>query len=179
MDSNTSFGTMGSPYAYVVAEKMTSKLRMKKILFIALYVLWGGGVLVGGTALQVVAPLLAFIPISLWILIWLTWRFTQVSYEYAFESGTLKVNRMLGERSRRKLAELKIRDIEKIYSKINDNHGKLDTFGCDNTIFAASSEDAERLIAILWTNENKKTVLYMEADEKALKILRYYNSSAF
>lgn len=180
MDSSTSFGTMGSPYSYVVSEKMTPKLRMKKILLIALYILWGGGILIGGTALQLVAPLLAFVPISIWILVWLTWRYTQISYEYTFESGTLKVNRILGERSRRKITEVKIRDIENVYLNTNDNSEKIDAFSADNKIFAASSDNSEQLIAICWKDKNqKKIVLYLEANEKAIKIMRYYNSVAF
>ena len=180
MKNSTIFVTMGTPYEYIVIEKMTLKLRLKKIIFIALYILWGCGVLIGGTSLQLVAPLLAFIPISIWILVWLTWRFTQVSYEYTFESGTLKVNRILGEHSHRKLAEVKIRDIEKIYINLNEDLEKVDTFSVDNKIFAASAKDAERLTAIIWvTEDKKKNVLYMEADEKALKILRYYKSSLF
>ena len=179
MDSSHSFGTMGSTYSYVVAEKMTPKLRLKKILFIVLYVVWCGGLLIGGTSLQLVAPLLAFIPISLWILIWLTWRFTQVSYEYTFESGTLTVKRMLGERTKRTIAELTIREAQSIYLDANDSRAQIDTFAADNTIFAVSAADADRMTAVLWVDQNhKKNVLFFEADEKAFKILRYYNSSA-
>ena len=38
MYNESGFGTGGSPYEYVVTPKMTPTLRMKKILFIALYI---------------------------------------------------------------------------------------------------------------------------------------------
>ena len=99
MYNESGFGTGGSPYEYVVTPKMTPTLRMKKILFIALYILWGGGLLVvGSTVGKLFLPLLAFIPVTLWMLIFFTWKYTKVAYEYSFWSGELKVNRMFGEK---------------------------------------------------------------------------------
>ena len=74
----------GSAYEYVVAEKQSASLRMKKIALILLYVVWALGFLAVGLLLRIVAPLLAFIPITLWILVFFTWRFTQVEYEFSF-----------------------------------------------------------------------------------------------
>lgn len=174
MDST--LGIMGSSYEYVVTPKATGALRIKKMLLIALYILWGGGVLIVGAAVRIVAPLLAFIPLSLWILIWLTWKYTQVSYEYSFGSGTMKVNRLLGERTRRAMVEIKISNIEKYYTSDDD----LNSLKTDKEFFVASSRDSERLIAIVWVDEEqKKNVLWFEADEKALKILHRYNSTVF
>lgn len=178
MYNESGFGTGGSPYEYVVTPKMTAALRLKKILFILLYVTWGGGLIIIGAAVRIIAPLLAFIPVTLWMLIFFTWKYTKVAYEYSFWGGELKVNRLFGERSRKNLVAVKIRDLKHIYPCNADNREKIKAFSADTEIFAASSNDAERLVAALWTNEsNKKIVLYFEADEKALRILRYYNSS--
>jgi hypothetical protein len=179
MDST--LGMMGTAYEYVVTPKATGALRMKKLLFIALYILWGGGLLIlGSTVGKLFLPLLAFVPVSLWILIWLTWKYTQVSYEYAFESGTLKVNRLLGERTRRPIVEVEIRDIQKCYPNTEESREEIATLYADREIFVASSKDSERSIAILWNDEDqKKNVLWFEPDEKALKILHRYNSIVF
>lgn len=175
MNTESGFGTSGSPYEYVVSPKMSPKLRMKKLLMIGLYILWGVGLLVVGSIVKLILPLLAFIPISLWILVHFTWRYTQVAYEYSFFGGTLKVNRLLGERSRRMIVEIKIRDLD----SVSRCHGEdINAFEADRKIFAASASDAERLVAAVWTDENnQKSILYFEADEKALRILRYYNST--
>lgn len=178
MYNESGFGTGGSPYEYVVTPKMTPALRMKKLFFIALYILWGGGLVIVGAAVRIIAPLLAFIPVTLWMLVFFTWRYTKVAYEYSFWSGELKVNRLLGERSRKKIVEVKIRELTHVYSSNADNREKIKKFSADTEIFAASSNDAERLVVALWTDENnKKIALYFEADEKAMRILRYYNSS--
>ncbi len=179
MYNESGFGTGGSPYEYVVTPKMTPALRIKKLIFVALYILWGGGLLiVGATVGKLFLPLLAFIPVTLWILIFFTWRYTQVAYEYSFWGGELKVRRLLGERSGKKLAEVKIRDLKHIYLCHADNREKIKDFSADTEIFAASSPDSERLVALLWTDENNKNViLYFEADEKAIRILKYYKPS--
>ena len=178
MYNESGFGTGGSPYEYVVTPKMTPALRMKKMLFIALYILWGGGLIIVGSAVRIIAPLLAFIPVTLWMLIFFTWKYTKVAYEYSFWGGELKVNRLLGERSHKKLVEVKIRELKHIYRCNSENSEKIKEFSADTEILAASSNDAERLVAALWIDENgKKMILYFEADDKAVRILKYYNSS--
>ena len=176
MNSESGFGTSGYPYEYVVTPMMSRKLKMKKLLMIGLYVLWGGGLLIVGSIVKLILPLLAFIPISLWILVYFTWRYTQVAYEYSFFGGVLKVNRLLGEKSRRTIAEIKIRDLDSVSCCRSED---INTFEADRKIFVASAPDAERLTALVWTDENnQKNVLFFEADEKAMRILRYYNSTA-
>lgn len=178
MYNESGFGTGGSPYEYVVTPKMTPASRLKKFLFILFYVVWGGGLIIVGAVVRIIAPLLAFIPVTVWMLIFFTWKYTKVAYEYSFWGGELKVNRLLGERSRKKIVGVKIRDLKHIYPCNADNHEKIKAFFADTEIFAASSPDAERLAAVLWTDENNKNVvLYFEADEKAIRILKYYNSS--
>ena len=175
MYNESGFGKGGSPYEYVVTPKMTPVLRMKKLLMIGLYILWGVGLLVVGSIVKLILPLLAFIPISLWILVFFTWRYTQVAYEYSFIGGVMKVNRLLGERSRRTIAEINIRDLD----SVSRCHGEdINAFEADRKIFAASASDAERLVSAVWTDENnQKSILFFEPDEKAIRILSYYNSS--
>ena len=178
MYNESGFGKGGAPYEYVVTPKMTPALRLKKILFIALYILWGGGLLIVGATVRIIAPLLAFIPVTLWMLVFFTWKYTKVAYEYSFLGGELKVNRMLGEKTRRTLVTVKIRDLKAVYPCKDFDRTEIKAFVPDRAIFAASSDDAERLVAALWKDENnKKIVLYFEADEKAMRILHYYNSS--
>ena len=87
MDSG--FNTSGAPYEYTVAEKKNGKLVFKRITLIALYILWGAVFLFAGFALRIIVPFLALIPLSLWVLVFLTWRLTQVEYEYSFFGGAL------------------------------------------------------------------------------------------
>ena len=179
MQDGVGFGSGGAPFEYTVSESAGTALLFKRISFLALYVLWGVGWLLAGVMLKLILPLLALIPISLWILVYCTWRFTQVEYEYSFFGGSVTVCRVLGGKSRRTLTTVSLRSLSAVYPCDEQNVARIEAFGAQRSIFAASSEDSDTLYALLWNDEkNGKTVLYFDANEKALKIIRYYNASA-
>ena len=178
MNSDSGFGSSGAPYEYTVAEANNKALKTKKTLFIAAYVLY---VIVVFTILvNINVFLIALVPISLWFIIWLTWRFTQVEYEYSFFSGELTVNRILGNRTRKTLTKVRIHDFSAIFPATELNQSKIEAFAAENVIFAVSEANAEGIWVALWNDaeSGKHCALYFEPNEKAIKILKYYNASA-
>ena len=178
MNSDMGMGS-GSAFEYVVAEKKTPALIMKRVILILLYILWAVVLLAGGMMIRLVVPFLAFIPLTLWILVFLTWRFTQVEYEYSFFSGKLTVCRILGGRSRKELVTVTIRELAEIYPATEEFADKANAYQPEKTVYAASSQDSSGLYAATWKDEDgKRNLLWFEPNEKALKILRYYNAAA-
>ena len=176
MDAGYSSG--GAPFEYTVAEAKSAKLTFKRITLVALYALYVIGVLLAGATLKLILPMLALIPLSLWIIVFFTWRYTQVEYEYSFFSGVITVSRVLGGRSKKKLAEITIRSASAILPCEDEYAAQIEAYG-RKTVFAASSENAADLYAVLYQNEQgERCVLFMELIEKAQKIVRYYNASA-
>jgi hypothetical protein len=180
MNSDSGFGSSGAPFEYTVAEANNKALKTKKALFIAGYVLYAIAIFGIGSGTKLMLPFMCFIPLSLWIIVWLTWRFTQVEYEYSFFSGALTVNRVLGNRTRKKMMEIRIQAFSTILPATEANLSKIEAFAAEETIFAASESGAEGIWVALWTDaENgKRKALYFEPNEKAVKILKYYNASA-
>ena len=178
MNTDSGFGSSGAPFEYAVAEAKNKALKTKKALFLAGYVLY---VLVVFAVLTSINPyLIALVPVTLWRVIWLTWRFTQVEYEYSFFSGALTISRVLGNRTRKKLLEIRIQNFSSVFAATEMNQSKIEAFAAENTIFAASEATAENLWVALWTDaeSGKRMALYFEPNEKAIKILKYYNASA-
>ncbi|MBR2020019.1 MAG: hypothetical protein IKA05_06450 [Clostridia bacterium] len=179
MDRESGFHTSGAPYEYTVAEKKTPLLLFKKITLIALYVLWVAVLLFVGFGFELIVPLLALVPLSLWMLVFFTWRLVQVEYEYSFFAGTLTVSRVLGGRSRRVLAEVPLKSLSEVLPYEDDYVSKIEAFGAERTVFAASDESSDGIYALLWNDEEHgRMALFLELNEKAVKILRYYNASA-
>ena len=180
MNHTSGRGAGSAPYEYAVSEKKSRTLLFKRIALIALYVLWGIGWLMAGVIIKLIVPFLAFIPISLWALVFFTWRLTQVEYEFSFFAGELTVSRVLGKRSRRTLCQVQLRDVELLIPCSADGADeKIDRFAPQRVIFAASSEDSPMLFAALFKDENgAPSVLYFEPDEKARKTVRHYNVTA-
>ncbi len=169
----------GSAYEYVIAEKKTASVKIKRVALILLYVAWAVGLLVGGAMLRLIAPLLCFIPLTLWILVFFTWRYTQVEYEFSFFSGELTVSRVLGGRSRKEMAKILIRELAAVVPAEEPYTERINTFGADKEIFAASHTDSPTLYAAMWKEESgTKKLLWFEPDEKAIKLLQYYNRAA-
>lgn len=120
-----------APYEYVVAEKKTPKLRARRAGLIALYILFPIVALVI-TAMSKVGPLLAamctFLAIATWMLVFFTWRYVSVEYEYTVVSGRVTFCKIYGGRSRKKLLEFMIKDAELIAPTDDVNIGKVKYF---------------------------------------------------
>ena len=179
MDREVNVSSGGAPYEYTVTQKKTSALLFKKMTLIAFYVLWAALFLLLGVTTRLLVPFLALIPLSIWFLVFLTWRYTQVEYEYSFFSGELTVCRVLGGRSRRELCCVTLRSLSAMLPFDDYGARRIEQYSADKVIFAASDESAEDLYAAMWSDEDgKKMLLFFEPNERAIKIVRYYNASA-
>ena len=146
----------GSAYEYVIAERKTRAVILKRVALIVSYIFWVILLIVVGMLTRLAAPLLAFIPLTLWILVFLTWRLTQVEYELSFFSGTLTVCRILGGKSRKEFCRVTIRNLEQILPCEEEYSDRIEGFGADRTLFAASHPDAPELYVALWKDEDGK-----------------------
>ena len=179
MSYDSGFGSNGAPFEYSVDVK-NSKTKLKKILFLALYVLWVIVIFALGALIKLILPLLAFVPISVWILVWLTWKYTQISYQYSFFKGDFTVYRVYGEKKKTEILKARIKDISSLISKERAVDSTVNDFKPVRTVFAASGDEAENLTLALCTNENgEKVAVYFELNDGARKIMRYYNSELF
>ena len=179
MSYESGLGSNGAPFEYSVDVK-NSKIRTRKMLFLALYALWVIVVFALGALIKLILPLLALVPLSCWILVWLTWKYTQVSYQYSFFKGDFTVYRVYGEKDKTELLKIRIKDISSLASKDRDIDSIVNDFKPVRTVFAASSEMAENLMLALCTDGNgDKVAVYFEINDGARKIIRYYNSALF
>ena len=172
------FGSAGVPFEYTVSQKKTAALVGKRISLILFYIFWTVGLLLLGFSFGLIVPFLALIPLSVWIWVFLTWRLTQVEYEYSFFAGKLTVSRILGGRSRRVLCEIPLRHLISIRPCTEDAIARAESFGAKKPILAASSIDSPELYVALWEEDGERGVLYFEPIEKALKIIKNHNMSA-
>ena len=178
MDSNSGFGSSGAPFEYAVAEAKNKALKLRKTLLILGYIVYV--VVFFAIFVSINIFMCAFVLISSIAVVWLTWRFTQIEYEYSFFAGELTVNRILGNRTRKNLTKVRIQAFSAVFPATELNQSKIEAFAAEKTIFAASEAKAENLWVALWEDaeSGKRQALYFEPNEKAIKILKYYNASA-
>lgn len=176
-----------STYEFVVAQKAEGRYLRRKIALMCMYVLYIVALLCVGLMTRIAVPLLALIPVTLWIIVFFTWRYTNIEYEYSMTSGVLTFSEIYGGRSRKKIAEFRIKNATAILP-LSDPHTEVDfdRFAPEIVYRALPSKDAEDVYVMLYTEESgagkerskgKHVAFTFVATEQALKILKYYNSS--
>ena len=164
-------------YEYVVDQKLKGAKVLRKAGLILFYILFVIAWLIFGFATKMF-PLLALCPVTLWMAIFFTWRYVQVEFEYSVVSGSVTFAAIYGNRSRKKLCEVKIKDCVTI-APANDKYTHLiDRFAPEKTIDCRSFDGAEDGYFLLSESDGKKIAVYFEATEKFLKICRFYNAAA-
>ncbi|HHT54599.1 MAG TPA: hypothetical protein GX011_06720 [Clostridiales bacterium] len=166
-------------YEFTVSQKHEGRYFWARVFLLAAYVLYVIIVLLIGAMTRIVAPMLAFIPLSVWMLVFITWRYVNVDYEYSIVSGVLTFTKIYGNRSRKKITEIRLKDASAI-APLGDRlqKSRLEAWGAERVWSAMSSSSAKDAYFIIYVNDkNEKCAFLFEATEKALKICKYYNQS--
>ncbi len=168
-------------FEYVDVQKKNRRIIIHKIFLVMLYVFYVTSFLLLGAIIRLIAPLLAFIPLSLWILIFLTWKYTNIEYEYSITSGELTFSKIYGSRKRKFITRVMIKQFELIMN-LDEREGldRLEMFGPQKHYIAVSALTDENVYFALYTDEKgNKCVFYFKANDDALRIMKRYNSRAF
>ena len=175
-------GSMGIPYEYVIKQKCTATVLLSRVALIVSYVLWSVLLIAVAILSKPLIGLVAIaLPTTLWLFIFLTWRRTYVEYEYSVFGGVMTVCRILGKKSRRQMVSIPLRQLSAVIPYDDAHLMAIQSFDAQKKLYAISALDATELYVLLWKEEeeDRKYLLCMEPTERALKLMRYHNNSAF
>ena len=163
---------------YTVSQKAEGIWLLRRTLMILFYVAYGIAFFVLPTMGPVKIPMLvAFLPVTLWIVIFFTWRFVSVEHEYVVSSGVMTFTDVLGGRTRRVLFAVSVKDMTEIAPV---PVGDCVPDGVKAVIDLRGTKASPTGYCFKVQNEEGETfAVLFTATEKALKILRYYNPIAF
>ena len=173
-----------SMYEFAVSQKREGRWIVARIGLIFLYIATGVAMLGMALVTRLFAPLFAFTPILIWLLVFITWRYVSVEYEYTLTSGTLTFAKIYGGRSRRRIFELSLRDAKRIAPLDNEQEAARAAAHRAELVFTGvSSMAAPDIYFMLFDFEDKRgkkrpVIFYFEATAKALSICRFYNPAA-
>jgi uncharacterized membrane protein len=122
--------------------------------------------------------LVVLIPLLLGAIIALTWRYTQVEYEYSFMAGTATFSKIFGNSSRRTMVEF---DIKSIISFSVYDQRAASVIESDNKkkVIHAVSKDCKNPCVCVFENDSKeKTYLILDCDELTARIFKFFASAA-
>lgn len=165
---------MRANYAEYLVKRSSPKLFLAKvgiILFAVIVV-----ALAFALVLRWIAAAMLPIFIGTMALCWYLWRFTNVEYEYIIVSATVEIHRIFGERSRRKLFEIKTSDIEKVAPLSAHPEIANGTYAEVTDITSGKAKDETYFV--LYSCEGGKGIIYLNVIKKTLDVFKYYKASA-
>ena len=166
-------------YEFVVAQKAEGRFLRRRILFVLMYMLYVATFLIVGIITRIGIPLVALVPVTTWILIFFTWRYVSVEYEYSMAGGMMTLSYVYGGKSRKKVAEIRIKDMTRIAPFDGDYIKEAEKYAPERTIdFTSDLQKDNVYFALYETADARRGILYFEVTEQALRVLRYYNSMA-
>lgn len=175
-----------STYEFVVNQRIEGKWRLARLGLILLYVAFVLGTFLAGITFKVLPPL-ALVPVFTWMLVFITWRYVSVEYEYSITSGELTFCKIYGRRSRRKVLTFSLKDAIRI-APLEDAEeaAKATKYMPEREFSAISSLRAPDIYFALFEykylehgkEKTRRAIFYFEATARALQICRFYNPSA-
>lgn len=167
-------------YEYVVEHsKKDKKLIRKKVLLIILYVSYciiGFPLAAFSNIGPLIAALLAFIPISCWLMVFLTWRYVSIEYCYSMTSGILTHTTIYGGKTKKRLFEMRLSDAECIQPYTAEKESDIKKYAPEKRYYCFSDPASPDAYYMLFRDINGKRCLYcFEATQKALRVMHFYN----
>ena len=161
-------------YAEYLVERKDSKSLLKK-----------AGIVLGALVLIVLEFVFlanfpwAMLPllVGTMALCWFLWRFANLEYEYIIIQATVEFHRIYGERSRKKVHEIKTSDIEKV-APVAEHPEVKDEQYAEVYDFSDGKNNHDTLFFILYNGEKGKSIIYINAIKKTLDVFKYYKSTA-
>ena len=159
-------------FEFVVDERPEGKRKAIKF--------WGRFGLIAFIAAWVIVSLctifyLAVLPLAMLGVVLYFWKIFNCELEYSMVSGIMTFSRIYGSRKRTKVLEVTIKDFRGIAPRTAESDAKLKAQGVAKTYMFASHSTAEDQYYATFEENGILCVVYFEATEKTLKILRYYN----
>lgn len=166
-------------YEYVTSPKKQPAFRAKRALMLLGYGVYVVSLLIVGFTTRLLVPMLALVPLSTWILVWFTWRYVAVEYEYSFVGGMMVLSYIYGGRSRKKIAEIRIKDMTLIAPFEGEYVTEAEKYAPERTVdFTSDLQRDDVYFALYETADARRGILYFEATDQTIRILKYYNSMA-
>ena len=118
---------------------------------------------------------LAVLPLAFLGVVLYFWKLFNCELEYSMTSGIMTFSRIYGGMKRKKVLELFIKDMREIAPRTPESDARLSARGIAKSYSFSSHSTADDQYYALFEQDGQLCVVYFEATEKTLKLLRYYN----
>ncbi len=168
-------------YEKVVKVKLHGKQLSKTIsLLLSYFIFFSIWMLFLIDRIHLFVPIVLAAALSTLLLVLLTWKYVCLEYEYSFWYGKMTVSKIYGKRKRRTVVEAEMPEMLYIAPATDVNIKKCEHFSPAHRIIAVSTESAENIwLAVSGDKDKKTSLIFFEADERSLGILKSSNPISF
>lgn len=160
-------------HSYTVEKKKEGAYRLKRSLMVSAYVAYCAVFFVIIYVTRIFT-LGALIPMTLYIIYLLTWKYVSIEYKYTVESGMFSLYRIYGEKKQKKLCEFRIKDAKRVVP-MKKFRKEIDAFSPCRVYDGRSSIESADSYAILFFEDGIPSAVYIDAPEQSVKVFYYYN----
>ncbi|MCI8386858.1 MAG: hypothetical protein HFE63_00125 [Clostridiales bacterium] len=162
---------------YGVKKKPEGDYKRKRILVMLGYAVFAIAFAAVCISTKIVM-LIALLPVLTWILVFFTWHWVNIEYEYQIINASLKLMEVYGNRYMKQMCDIKISTMSIIAPYNGEYRAMADDTTITERIYGVSSMDnPDVYFAICHGNNGEKRVIFFEATEKTLKAMKYYNQN--
>ena len=162
-------------FEYASEQKPEGKFFILRIILIALYFAFAAVYFLVAYITRII-PIVAILPIFLWMLIFFTWRYTSPDYKYTIESGIFTFSIGYVKNKKKSKSSFKISTATAIMplEQAKEEIAKFAPAASYSSVPSVKSEDV--YVALYTDNYGKKCAMYFVATSQALRLLRFHNS---
>ncbi len=171
----------GNYAEYTVPRKAEGKFLKAKLLWLAIYAVLIAAYIallikLSTYGILVVIVTLPFVPLIFMTLRHLTWnKYVAIDHKYEIANAKITLTEVHGKREHVVFTEL-VSAFDKI-APVRDEF-KADYEGADTVIEFRGTAKSPDSYFLSMTKDGKKTVIFIEATNKAMKVMKFYNSKA-
>lgn len=169
----------GQTYEKLIRQKAVGREFIPRLVLILCYVAWLCLCVLVLTRLKF-SPALVVLMLALTVLLVLvTWKYVQIEFEYSIYSGTFFLAKIYGKKKRKELLEIDLKHATLIAPRTEEYLEKVNAMNPQEIVWAVSSPKSKDVWMIVYpTNEKENSLLFFEADERAIALLRKENPRA-
>ena len=172
----------GSGYEHIVKQKVEGSLLVRKVCLVIAYIMLftlPSFLVLSLCPMSLVIPLIIIIASITVVAYLMTWKYTSVEFEYSIFGDTISFVSIYGKKSRKGKLDVTIKNFSEIgkYTDASEKH--LEEVVIDRDYLFISHLLAEHLYYGLFDEDGEKCIVYFEATDKAISLLKKYNPSAF
>lgn len=166
-------------YEKIIPQRAVGKALLPRLVLILCYLAWLSICLVILLRTAFAPALLLLLPALSVILVLFTWKYVRVEYEYSIYGEDFSVAKIYGKSKRKELLSINLKQAILIAPRTEEFLEKADKLTLKSVLWTVSSPSADGIWMIVYPEDEQiYSLLFFEADEDSLRLLRRANPRA-